>query len=96
MLKTAFKKLSLSQVLMRNGEFSISCFLLFDFYSSVQLLSCIWLFSTPQTAAPQASLSINSRSLLKLLSTESVMSSNYLILCRPFLLPPFIFYKNLY
>ena len=43
-----------------------------------------YLFATPWTAAPQASLSItNSRSLLKLMSTESVMPSNHLILCRP-------------
>ena len=47
---------------------------------------------TPWTAACQASLSItNSRSLLKLTSFESVMSSNHLILCRPLLLPPSIF-----
>ena len=49
----------------------------------VQLPSCVWLFVTPWTAARQASLSItNSQSLLKLLSTESVMPSNHLILCR--------------
>ena len=49
--------------------------------SSVQLLSWIQLFVTPWTAAPQASLSItNSQSLLKLLSIESVMPSNHLIL----------------
>ena len=47
---------------------------------------------TPWTAARQASLSItNSRSLLKLMSFKSVMPSNYLILCRPLLLPPSIF-----
>ena len=47
---------------------------------------------TPRTAACQASQSItNSRSLLKLMSIESVMPSNYLILCRPRLLPPSIF-----
>ena len=47
---------------------------------------------TPWTAARQSSLSItNSRSLLKLMSTESVMPSNYLILCRPLLLLPSIF-----
>ena len=47
---------------------------------------------TPWTAAHQASLSItNSWSLLKLMCTESVMPSNYLILCRPFLLSPSIF-----
>ena len=46
----------------------------------------------PSTAARQASLSItNSRSLLKLMSIESVMPSNHLILCRPLLLPPSIF-----
>ena len=60
--------------------------------SSVQLLSRVRLFATPWTAARQASLSItNSRSLLKLTSIESVMSSNHLILCRPVLLPPSIF-----
>ena len=47
---------------------------------------------TPWTAACQASLSIaNSQSLLKLLSIESVMSSNHLILCHPLLLLPSIF-----
>ena len=55
---------------------------------SVQL-SRVQLFSTPWTAAHQASLSItNSRSLLKLMS---IKSSNHLILCRPFLLLPSIF-----
>ena len=50
------------------------------------------LFVTPWTAACQASLStINSRSWLKLISIESVMPSNHLILCRPLLLPPSIF-----
>ena len=57
------------------------------FDSSVQLLSCVWLFATPWTAARQASLSItNSRSLLKLMSIESVMPSNHFILCHPLLL----------
>ena len=60
--------------------------------SSVQLFSHVWLFVTPWIAARQASLSItNSWSLLKLLSIESVMLSNYLILCRPILLLPSIF-----
>ena len=55
---------------------------------SVQSLSHVRLFETPWTAARQASLSItNSRSLLKLMSIESVMPSNHLILCRPLLLP---------
>ena len=50
-------------------------------FSSVQSLSCVLAFVTPWTAAHQASLSItNSRSLLKLMSIESVMSSNHLIL----------------
>ena len=61
-------------------------------FGSVQSLSCVQLFATPWTAAHQASLSItNSRSLLKLMSIESVMPSNHLILCRPLLLPPSIF-----
>ena len=60
--------------------------------SSVQSLSRVRLFVTPWTAARQASLSItNSRSLLKLMSIESVMPSNHLILCHPLLLPPSIF-----
>ena len=60
--------------------------------SSVQSLSRVRLFTTPWTAARQASLSIvNSQSLLQLVSIESVMPSNYLILCCPFLLPPSIF-----
>ena len=59
-------------------------------FSSVQLL--VWLFATPWTAARQASLSItSSQSLLKLMSIESVMSSNHLILCHPLLLLPSIF-----
>ena len=58
----------------------------------LSLLSRVRLFGTPWTAAPQASLSItNSRSLLKLMSIESVMPSNQLILCRLLLLPPSIF-----
>ena len=61
-------------------------------YHSVQSLSCVWLFVTPWTAAHQASLSItNSQSLLKLMSFESVMPPNHLILCHPLLLPPSIF-----
>ena len=59
-------------------------------FSSVRSLSCVRLFSTPRTAAHQASLSItNSWSLPKPMSIESVMPSNHLILCRPLLfLPP--------
>ena len=60
--------------------------------SSVQLLSHVRLFATPWTAAHQASLSItNSRSLFKLMSIESVMTSSHLILCHPLLLLPSIF-----
>ena len=60
--------------------------------SSVQLLSRVQLFVTPLTAACQASQSItNSQSLLKLMFIESVITSNYLILCHPLLLLPLIF-----
>ena len=61
-------------------------------YESVQSLNRVWLFVTPWTAACQASLSItNSQSLFKLMSIESVMPSNHLILCQPLLLLPSIF-----
>ena len=61
-------------------------------FSSVQSLSHVRLFVTPWTAAHQVCLSItNSQSLLKLMSIESVMPSNRLILFRPLLLPPSIF-----
>ena len=59
--------------------------------SSAQSLSCVQLFVTRWTAARRASLSTNSQSLPKLMSTESVMPSNHLILCRPLLLLPSIF-----
>ena len=59
---------------------------------SVQLLSCVWLFVTPWTAACQVPLSSTiSQSLLKFMSFESVMPSNHLILCCPRLLLPSIF-----
>ena len=58
-------------------------------FSSVQLLSCVRLFVTPWIAARQASLSITiSRSSLRLVSIESVMTSRHFILCRPLLLLP--------
>ena len=61
-------------------------------HQSVQLLICVQLFVTPWTAARQASLSIsNSQSLLKRMSIELVMPSNYLILCRPLLSLPSVF-----
>ena len=64
----------------------------FPTISSVQSLSCVQLLATPWTAACQTSLSItNSRSLLKLMSIESVMPSYYLILCHTLLLLPSIF-----
>ena len=57
-------------------------------FSSVQSLSCVQIFVTPLMAAHQDSLSItNSQSLLKLMSIESVMPSNHLILCHPLLSP---------
>ena len=56
-------------------------------FRSAKSLNHVWLFATPWTAACQASLSINSsQSLLKLMSTESVMPSNHLILCCSLLL----------
>ena len=60
--------------------------------SSVQSLSRVRLFVSPWTTARQGSLSItNSQSLPKLMSIQSVMPSNHLILCRPLLLLPSIF-----
>ena len=60
--------------------------------SSVQSLSRVWLFATPWTTGCQNSLSItSSQSSLKLMSIESVMPSNHLILCHPLLLLPSIF-----
>ena len=58
-------------------------------FSSVQLLSHVWLFATPWIAARQASLSItNSWSLLKFMPIKLIMPSSHLILCRPILLLP--------
>ena len=74
----------------------LQCFVNFcctvEWFSSIQSLSRVQLFDTQWTAALQASLSItNSWSLLKLMSIESVMPSNHLILCCPLLLLPSIF-----
>ena len=56
--------------------------------TSVQLLSCVQLFMTPQTAAQKASLFLTiSRILLKFMSIDLVMPSNHLIFCHPLLLP---------
>ena len=82
-----------------------SCLIVYYTFSSVQSLSRVQLFVTPWISACQASLSItNSRSLLKLMSIESVMPSSHLILCRHLLLLPpippsteggyFVFSKN--
>ena len=61
-------------------------------FSSVQSLSHVLLFATPWTAAHQDSLFItSSRSLLKLMSTESVMPSDHFMLCHSLPLPPSIF-----
>ena len=61
-------------------------------FSTVQLLSHVWLFVTPWTAACQASLSItSSQSLLKFMTIESGMPSKHLIFCCPLLFLPSIF-----
>ena len=74
--------------LSQDPELNHICKVLFAMFSSVQSLSHVRLFVTPWAAAHQASPSItNSRGLLKLMSIESVMPSNHLILCRPLLLP---------
>ena len=66
--------------------------LLWNQFSSVQLLSHVQLFAIPWTAACQAFLSItNFQNLLKLMSIESVILSNHLILCHPLLLLPSVF-----
>ena len=63
-----------------------------DWFSSIQSLSLVRLFVTPWTAAHQASLSItNSQSSPRLISIESVMPSNQLILCHPLLFLPSVF-----
>ena len=78
-----------SEELRREAKLTISSTQIF---SSVQSFSHVLLFMTPWTAACQASLSFNiSQSLLKLMSIESVMPSNHLILCYTLLLLPSIF-----
>ena len=70
-----------SAYMSRNHEFSL-----------VQSLRCAWFIATPWTATRQAFLSItNSRSLLKIMSIESVMPSSHIILCHLLLLMPSIF-----
>ena len=91
--------LALNFLLMGSGQNSwllYTCFLSCNNvdiiqFSSVQLLSRVWLFVTPWTTARQAFLSItNCWSILKLMSIELVMPSNHLILCHPLLLLPSI------
>ena len=66
--------------------------LLIKLFIVIQLLSYVQLFATPRTVAHQAPLSSTiSQSLLKLMSIESAMLSNHLILCRPLLFLPSIF-----
>ena len=85
------KSMSLTSPALADKFFITSgtCEALYVNISSVQSLSCVWLFVTPWTAAHQASLSItNSRSSLKLTSIELVMPSSHLIFCHPLLLLP--------
>ena len=78
--------------MIQSCDIEVTCKYLSVQFSSVHSLSHVWLFATPWTAACQASLSItNSQSLLKLMSIESVMPSNHLVLCLPLLFPPSIF-----
>ena len=86
-LNVKLKNVHILATLLVNGD----KFLLHQFSSVSQ--SCNSLFVTPWTAAHEASLPIiNSRSLLKLISIESVMPSNHLILCHPLLFMPSIFH----
>ena len=78
-------------VITYNGKESEKEYI-YNQFSRVESLSCVWLFATPRTAAQETSLSITkSRRLPKLMSIESVMLSNHLTLCDPLLLPPSIF-----
>ena len=75
---------------VQGGTF-LKLWIFYSTFSSVQPLSRVWLFVNPWTAAHQASLFItNFHNLLKLMSIESVMPSNHLILCCPLILPPSI------
>ena len=72
--------------------FNICMYCMYAFYSVQLSLSHVRLPETPWTAARQVSLSIiNSQSLLKLVSVESVLPSNHLTLCHPLLLLPSVF-----
>ena len=90
------KKLVNTSITLRSCNFVSVCvirtFIIYYLqFSSVQSLSRVWLFVTPWTAYQASLLITNSQSLLKLMSIESVMPSNYLILCHPLLLQPSIF-----
>ena len=79
---------NLSSILVTESDDTLD---IYSKISSVQSLSCVWLFVTPWTAERQASLSItNSQSSPKPMSIESVMPPNHLILCHPLLLLPTI------
>ena len=81
-----------SSIQLKFNRGKLKIYIINSKFSSVQSLSHIRLFATPWTAACQASLSItNSRSLLKLMSIESVMPSNHLTLRHPLLFLPSIF-----
>ena len=83
------------KILFLSGRYQgpvLLCFIVRIYFLVVQSLSHVWLFATPWTVACQVSLSItNAWSLLKLMSIESVMPSNHLILCCLLLLLPSIF-----
>ena len=77
------------EILKEYKHFNTGYSFSYDQFSSAQLLSRVWLFATSWISALQASLSItNSQSLLKLMSIESVMPFNHLIICHPHLLLP--------
>ena len=81
--KKSFRRKSLDY--LKKFFFCSTSHMLYSSFSSVT--QYLWLFTTPWTAAHQAFLSINSQSLFKLMSIDSVMPSNHLILCRLLLLP---------
>ena len=86
------KRIGLLLASQEGGQSLDSISWLWHSFSSVQSLSPVWLFVTPWTAPRQASLPFTkSQNLLKLMSTEPVMPSSYLILCHPLLLPSSIF-----
>ena len=86
------KRIRLLLASQEGGQSLESISWLWHSFSSVQSLSPVWLFVTPWTAPRQASLPFTkSQNLLKLMSTEPVMPSSYLILCHPLLLPSSIF-----